>query len=92
LLEVLKRSGLRLSNNFSDCGVMIYSSEQDTHAGGSGCGCSAVVLTGHLLNKLKSRELQKILFVGSGSLHSSVSSQQGESMPAIGHAVSIEMN
>ncbi len=92
LLEVLKRSGLQLSNNFSDCGVMIYSSEQDTHAGGSGCGCSAVVLTGHLLNKLKSRELQKILFVGSGSLHSSVSSQQGESMPAIGHAVSIEMS
>ncbi|MCM1564726.1 MAG: stage V sporulation protein AD [Dehalobacter sp.] len=92
LLEVLKRSGLQLSNNFSDCGVMIYSSEQDTHAGGSGCGCSAVVLTGYLLNKLNSRELQKILFVGSGSLHSSVSSQQGESMPAIGHAVSIEMS
>ncbi|NLI90886.1 MAG: stage V sporulation protein AD [Peptococcaceae bacterium] len=90
VIDILKRSGLQISNNFSDCGVMIYSPEQDTHAGGSGCGCSAVVLTGHILNRMASGELKKVLLIGSGSLHSPVSALQGESIPAIGHAVSIE--
>ncbi|RNC28732.1 MAG: Stage V sporulation protein AD [Candidatus Dichloromethanomonas elyunquensis] len=89
VLDILKKSGLNI-NNFSDCGVMIYSTEQDTHAGGSGCGCSAVVLTGDILNRMTSGELNKVLLIGSGSLHSSLSTQQGESMPAIGHAVCIE--
>lgn len=90
LMEVLKRSGLKMSNNFTDCGILIYDSKQDAHAGGSGCGCSAVVLTGHIIKKLQTKELNKVLFVGSGSLHSSVSIQQGESIPAIGHAIAIE--
>lgn len=92
VLEILKKSDLKIQNNFSDCGVMIYSPEQDTHAGGSGCGCSAVVLTGSILNKMRDGELKKVLLIGSGCLHSPTTALQGESMPAIGHAVSIESN
>jgi stage V sporulation protein AD len=90
VLIVLKKSGIKITNNLSDCGVMIYSPEQDTHAGGSGCGCSAVVLTGEILDRMERRELHKVLLVGSGCLHSPVTSLQGETLPAIGHAVSIE--
>lgn len=90
VLEILKRSNLNFKNNFTDCGVMIYSSDQDPHAGGSGCGCSAVVLTGNILDRMQKGDLKKILLVGSGSLHSPVTTFQGESIPAIGHAISIE--
>ncbi len=91
LTELLTRSGLKLGNNLSDCGVLIYSPEQDTHAGGSGCGCSAAVLTGHLLDRISKGEIQKILLIGSGSLHSPTTALQGETIPAVGHAVSIEV-
>lgn len=90
-IKILKKNNLNITNNFSDCGIMIYSKDQDTHAGGSGCGCSAVVFSGDILNKIFSGELRKVLFIGSGCLHSLVSCQQGESMPAVGHAVSIEV-
>ncbi|ADY56158.1 stage V sporulation protein AD [Syntrophobotulus glycolicus DSM 8271] len=91
LLQLLDKSGIKIGNNFGDCGKMIYSLEQDTHAGGSGCGCSAVVLAGDLLKRLNNGSLRKILLVGSGSLHSPVSSFQGESIPGIGHAITIEV-
>ncbi|HHV64791.1 MAG TPA: stage V sporulation protein AD [Peptococcaceae bacterium] len=89
--ELLKRSNLNIRNTFTDCGVMIFDTEQDTHAGGSGCGCSAVVLTGNILSRMQSGEIKKVLLIGSGSLHSPASALQGESMPAIGHAISLEM-
>lgn len=87
--EVLKKSGLHFQN-FSDCGVLIYDKSQDTHAGASGCGCSAVVFAGHLMEKIKSGQYKRVLLVGSGALHSPTSSLQGESIPGIGHAVVIE--
>ncbi|MEL1136436.1 stage V sporulation protein AD [Desulfitobacterium sp. THU1] len=87
--EVLKKNGLAF-NNFSDCGVLIYDKKQDVHAGASGCGCSAVVFAGHILDKIKSGEYKRVLLVGSGALHSQTSSLQGESIPGIGHAVVIE--
>ena len=59
------------------------------HAGGSGCGCSALVLCASLLKKLKKGELNEILFVGTGALMSPLSTQQGESIPSIAHAVVI---
>lgn len=90
ILEVLKKSNFQ-AKNFSDCGVMIYRPEQDTHAGGSGCGCSAVVLNGNILKRMAKGELKKVLLIGSGSLHSPVTCFQGETIPAIGHAVSIEV-
>lgn len=88
--EVLKRSGIYAGNEFSDCGVMIYDPSQDVHAGASGCACSAVVFAGSIMQRLKAGELKRVLLVGSGSLHSPTSAQQGESIPGIGHAVVIE--
>ncbi|HWQ70850.1 MAG TPA: stage V sporulation protein AD [Desulfitobacteriaceae bacterium] len=88
--KVLKQSGVGIGEEFTDCGVMIYSPDQDVHAGGSGCACSSVVLAGNLLQRLKSGELKRILLIGSGSLHSPTSALQGESIPGIGHAVVIE--
>jgi len=88
--EVFKKSGLDMGSVFKDCGVMIYDDSQDTHAGGSGCGCSSVVFSGDILQRIKAGELKRVLFVGSGSLHSRTSTLQGESMPGIGHAVVIE--
>ncbi len=90
VLEILKKSDVKISNNFTDCGVMIFDPDQDTHAGGSGCGCSAVVFTGHILDRMQRGEFKKVLLIGSGCLHSPTSALQGESMPAIGHAISIE--
>jgi stage V sporulation protein AD len=90
LKTVLDKSGFHSLDNVQDCGCLIYHADQDVHAGGSGCGCSAVVLCGYLLDRLRKKDLRKILFVGSGSLHSKDSLLQGESIPGIGHAVAIE--
>ena len=73
-----------------DCGASIYSPEQGYNCGGSGCGCSAVVLTGHLLPQLESGALKRILFLATGALMSPTSCQQGESIPGIAHAVVLE--
>ena len=79
-------------DNYDDCGCMIYDLEkQDVHAGGSGCGCSAVTLCGYLLEKMRKKDLKHVLFCATGALLSPVSSQQGESVPGICHAISIGM-
>ena len=89
MLDLFHKDGIDLKNH-CDCGVLIYDLEgQDVHCGGSGCGCSAVVLTGHLLNGMKAGRWQNILFCGTGALLSPVSTQQGESIPSICHAVAI---
>ena len=72
-------------------GCLIYDrEEQDTHGGGSGCGCSAVTLTGHLLRELRQGQLRRILFIPTGALLSPLSAQQGESIPCIAHGVVLE--
>ena len=88
--EVLKRSEVDTANQFTDCGVLIYDPSQDVHAGASGCGCSAVVFAGDIMQKLKSGQYKRVLLVGSGALHSPTSALQGESIPGVGHAVVIE--
>ena len=76
-----------------DCGTMIFDlNDQDVHAGGSGCGCSAVVLSAYLMKKLESRKYRNILFCGTGALLSPVSTQQGETIPSVCHAVAISMD
>lgn len=90
LLKELLQSKYKLdiSNVHRDCGIMIYDSEvQDVHAGGSGCGCSAVVLCSEILNSLMQGNISSVLFVGTGALMSTTMSQQGESIPGIAHAV-----
>ena len=88
--EILKQSGIDMGTLFTDCGVMIFDSSQDVHSGASGCGCSSVVFAGDIMNRIKGGELNRVLLVGSGALHSPTSSLQGESIPGIGHAVVIE--
>ncbi|AJY77281.1 stage V sporulation protein AD [Paenibacillus beijingensis] len=76
---------------YKDCGMMIYDYEkQSVQAGASGCACSAVVTYGHLLNRMRKGELKRLLVVATGALLSPLSFQQGESIPCIAHAVSIE--
>lgn len=88
--DLMRKNGIDLTNNYNDCGIMIYNLEkQGVECGGSGCGCSGVVLCGYLLTQMKRKILNKILFVGTGALMSPTSTLQGESIPCIAHAVSI---
>ena len=81
---------LPLGGKLTDCGTLVFDQiAQDVHAGGSGCGCSAITLCGELLNKLNEGKLKRILFCGTGALLSPTSSQQGLPVPGICHAVSI---
>lgn len=89
--ELVSRQGYSISNIFTDCGMEIFDNEkQDTHAGGSGCGCSAVVFCGYFYDLLKNLKLKRVLLISTGALLSPTSSQQGESIPSIAHAVTIE--
>jgi stage V sporulation protein AD len=91
LLKLMLEQGMPLRESAcQDCGLLIYEEEQDTHAGGSGCGCSASVLNGYLLPRLQSGELRRIIFMSTGALMSTTSSQQGESIPGVAHAVVLE--
>ncbi|SNS36624.1 stage V sporulation protein AD [Anaerovirgula multivorans] len=88
--DLLMKEGINVSHNFSDCGVKIFDHEkQDTHAGGSGCGCSAVVFCGYLYTELIEKKIKNLLLVSTGALLSPTSIQQGESIPSIAHAVAI---
>ena len=91
LLELARRDGLSLGGRLEDCGTLIFDRDtQDVHAGGSGCGCSAVTLCGYLLNRLNTGKLRSILFCGTGALLSPTSTQQGLPIPGVCHAVAIE--
>ncbi|MGP4063220.1 stage V sporulation protein AD [Halobacillus sp. H74] len=78
------------TEQFQDCGLMIYREDQPVLAGASGSGCSAVVVYGHLLNRMKKGEFKRMLVVATGALLSPLTYQQGETIPCIAHAVSIE--
>ena len=91
VIKLVKEEGYILGDNYIDCGIEIFDSqEQNTCAGGSGCGCSAVTLTGYLLDRMKRKEINKLLFIPTGSLLSTVSANQGESIPGIAHGIVIE--
>lgn len=91
VIQLFKEQGVDLSTNYEDCGCMIFKEEQDAHAGASGCASSGVVYTGYIHKQLLKQKLRKILLIGTGSLHSTTSYQQKESIPCIAHAVAIEM-
>lgn len=88
LIELLAADGIEIAPRYKDCGTLIFDFDtQDVKAGGSGCGCSASVLCGYILKKIKSGEYKNVLFCATGALMSPTMSQQGESIPAISHAV-----
>ena len=92
LIELSQSKGFNIKSNYNDCGVLIFDKEkQDTHAGGSGCACCGTVFSGYLFNMLQNKKYKKILLIATGALMNSTSTQQGESIPGIAHAVSIEI-
>ena len=89
VIDIMEANGIKMKN-YNDCGLMLYNNlKQDAHAGGSGCGCSAAVLCSHIIPEIKQGKLNKVLFIGTGALMSPTSTQQGESIPGIAHAVVI---
>jgi len=92
LLDLFRRDGIGIGGVYNDCGTMVFDlNRQDVHAGGSGCGCGTVVLCGYILRQLKLGKLKNVLFCGTGALLSPLSTQQGEAIPSICHAISIGM-
>ncbi len=92
VLELCKAEGYQLSSIYNDCGVLMFDKEkQDTHSGGSGCACCGTVFSGYFYKQLKEKKIKRLLLVATGALMNSTSSQQGESIPGIAHAVSIEI-
>ena len=90
LCDLFLQDGVNIADRQNDCGMMIFDREkQDVHAGGSGCGCSASVLCGHILDRVKKCELKNVLFTATGALMSTTLVQQGESIPGIAHCVHI---
>lgn len=91
LIDLLKQKNCDISGQHLDCGMMIFDSEtQDTHAGGSGCGCAAITLCGKLIRKLEAKEWRRILFVPTGALLSPTSYNEGQNIPGIAHAIILE--
>ena len=91
LLDYLIKAGYDIESRYMDCGIEIFLDEtQDTHAGGSGCGCSASVLCAYILPKIREGLWKRILFVPTGALLSTVSYNEGKSVPGIAHAVILE--
>lgn len=94
MADLLADAGLNKKNIFShydDCGTMLFDKSQDVHGGGSGCGCSAAVFTGHLLKEMEQGKIKRLLLMSTGALLSTISPLQGESIPGIAHAVSLEV-
>ena len=91
LLDMAQRDGVDLGGKLTDCGTLVFDQiKQDVHSGGSGCGCSAIVLCAYLLRQIQEKKLKKILFCGTGALLSPTSTQQGLPIPGVCHGVCIE--
>lgn len=91
LIELMKEKGFDISKVHMDCGIEIYDAgSQDTHAGGSGCGCSAVTLSAYILKQLQEGTWKKVLFMPTGALLSKTSFNEGQSVPGIAHALVLE--
>lgn len=91
LFDLIRKKGKDIKPNHMDCGMVIFDQKkQDTHAGGSGCGCAATTLASYVLPKLEKGEWKRILFVPTGALMSTVSFNEGESVPGIAHGIVLE--
>ena len=90
LLTLLREDNIDLTPVYSDCGSLLFGDEQDAHAGGSGCGCSAAVLCGPLLRDMQAGKIKRLVFAGTGAMMSPTSVQQGQPIAGICHAVVIE--
>lgn len=90
LKHLMREKSVNIDKNHVDCGELIYNIDEKEYQGGSGAGCSAVVFNSYIYKKLLKKELNRVLFIATGALLSTTSSQQGESIPSVAHAVAIE--
>ena len=91
LVDLAKDNNLLIESLYEDCGALIFNkSTQDTHSGGSGCGCIATVFSSFIYQKMKEQNLNKVLLIATGALTNATTTAQGESIPGIAHAISIE--
>ena len=88
--DLMWEKGYNVENQHVDCGELVYNINEKEYQGGSGAGCSSLVFCSYLMQKLKAKQIKNMLLIATGALLSSVSSQQGESIPCIAHAVSIK--
>lgn len=94
MMDLLAGAGIgkqTIFSHYDDCGAMLFAKEQDVHGGGSGCGCSAAVFAGHLLKEMEQGRIRRLLLMSTGAMLSTISPLQGESIPGIAHAVSLEV-
>mgnify|MGYP004657872629 FL=1 len=92
VIDLMRKKGYDITPVYDDCGVLMYFKEkQDVHSGGSGCGCSASVFCGKIFRDMMNGKLKKVILISTGALMTTQSSQQGESIPGIAHAVSMEV-
>lgn len=91
LFDLLREKGLSISSIHHDCGLLIFDNKsQDTHSGGSGCGCAASVLAAFILPRIVTGQWKRVLFVPTGAMLSKVSFNEGESIPGIAHGIVLE--
>ena len=91
LFDLLREKGYDIADVHMDCGIEIYDADtQDTHAGGSGCGCSAVTFSAYILKQLEEKFWKKVLFIPTGALLSKTSYNEGQSVPGVAHALIVE--
>jgi stage V sporulation protein AD len=88
-LDLLGGAGIDAKNIYDDCGAMLFDAKQDAHSGGSGCGCSASIFSGYVYKEMRLGKIRNALLISTGALLSTISSQQGESIPGIAHAVAV---
>jgi stage V sporulation protein AD len=89
--KLILENGYDVEGKYTDCGVEVFDiTKQDVHAGGSGCGCSAVVFAAYIYNQILKGNVKRVLLMSTGALLSPTSTMQGESIPGIAHAVTIE--
>ena len=89
VIDQMRENGFDLSQNYTDCGVLMFNSSQDVHAGASGCACSGLILCAHILKKMEKGGWKRVLFVPTGALMSTTAVQQGDSIPSVAHALSL---
>ena len=90
LRDLLLKDGFDLGQKYMDCGHSIFLFEEESYQGGSGAGCSAAVVSAYILDKIKNGIFKKVLVVATGALMSTVTNQQGDSIPCVAHLIQIE--
>lgn len=92
LKEYMKTEyGINLKN-YDDTASMIFDIEhQPVYAGGSGPACAPLVTYGYIFDKMKRKELKRVLLVATGALMSTTMVNEKMTIPGIAHAISLEV-